>query len=156
MLFELQAIKVSQIIIWCLIFEKKHKWIKAGNLNSRLSYLITTVLLARKPAKILSCLFCKICSAGSRQQTNGQRRSQSVFFRSSLNRQKVNKSAWFDAFSTDNWHVFSAISTLLFTNRYFLVLRARNYVSSRRWESQFALGFKLHSPKVFDKVRSKF
>ena len=39
----------------------------------------SATLLARKPAKILSCLFCKICSAGSRQQTKGQRQGPEFF-----------------------------------------------------------------------------
>ena len=43
--FDLETIGVCQIIIWWLIFEKKPKSIKAGNLNSCLSYLNTSVLV---------------------------------------------------------------------------------------------------------------
>jgi hypothetical protein len=43
LLFELETIEVSKIIICWLIFEKTNISILAGNLNLGLSYLITTV-----------------------------------------------------------------------------------------------------------------
>jgi hypothetical protein len=48
----LENIGVSWIIIWWLIFKEKPKSIKAGNLNSRLSYLITTVQNQQKKYKL--------------------------------------------------------------------------------------------------------
>ena len=45
LIFDLETIEVSWMILQWLIFEKKPKSIKAGNLNSRLSFLITTVCI---------------------------------------------------------------------------------------------------------------
>ena len=51
MLFALETIGVSEIIILWLIFEKKPFQFWRGNLNLGLSYLITTVLFENFQAK---------------------------------------------------------------------------------------------------------
>ena len=57
-LFYIESIGVSQTITWWLVFEKKPISILAGNLNSRLSYLITIVILGTSITLWWKCWLC--------------------------------------------------------------------------------------------------